>query len=257
MSLPIYGYSIGRKVHHKNQQDFSYAAKNTFIELIFCLSGTGTARLYKEEFALAPGKVFAYFPGEEHLLTANSESWETLWLTVDGPLALSLFASYGHARLLEIPLEYSMDKLNCIRNEIEKASPAAVRRVSLCILELFAYPGETEKESGNLDGVLLLINDNLSNIELDVNFLAEYFGCHRATFNRLFKQKMGRTPYEYIHSLRLTQGKALLGSTSLTVKQIAENCGFRDESSFCRAFRKVHKVPPGKYRRALAGDKIE
>lgn len=67
-------------------------------------------------------------------------------------------------------------------------------------------------------------------------------------FLRLFKEVLGRTPYQYIASVRLTKAAGLLRSTALTAAEISWMVGYEDPTSFNRAFYNFHKYRPQAYR---------
>jgi AraC family transcriptional regulator len=67
-------------------------------------------------------------------------------------------------------------------------------------------------------------------------------------FLRLFKEVLGRTPYQYIASVRLAKAAGLLRSTTLTAAEISWMVGYEDPTSFNRAFYNFHKYRPQAYR---------
>lgn len=69
-------------------------------------------------------------------------------------------------------------------------------------------------------------------------------GHLRRTFHRV--RKCG--PHEAFTELRLAQAKELLSETSQDLLQIAQQCGFRSDSDFCRVFSKHAGVSPHKWR---------
>lgn len=71
-------------------------------------------------------------------------------------------------------------------------------------------------------------------------------------FCRLFKERMGLTVMEYVLTTRLLQAKTLLRTTSLSVGEISERCGFSGISYFSRIFRETHGLSPLAYRKAGA-----
>ena len=68
-------------------------------------------------------------------------------------------------------------------------------------------------------------------------------------FIRGFKLYTGYTPHEYLLSYRLRQAKQLLSTSSLTIEEIAERCGFNSASHFARAFRSAENTSPTKFRK--------
>jgi AraC family transcriptional activator of mtrCDE len=56
-----------------------------------------------------------------------------------------------------------------------------------------------------------------------------------------------------LRDLRMRHAADQLGSTSMTVDEIAHHAGYASRSSFVRAFRKAHGCDPTSYRRSHAG----
>ncbi len=67
---------------------------------------------------------------------------------------------------------------------------------------------------------------------------------------RLFKQKMGCTPVEYLNQLRMNHAQKLLRDTQmapLSVSQIALMSGFSDPCYFSRIFKKKNGISPAEF----------
>jgi AraC family transcriptional regulator len=63
-------------------------------------------------------------------------------------------------------------------------------------------------------------------------------------FLRLFKQKMGVTPHQYILQQRVEQAKFLLCHTELSLAEIALRVGFCDQSHLTRSFKRLVGITP-------------
>ena len=85
---------------------------------------------------------------------------------------------------------------------------------------------------------------------ITVDDLADVAGYSRYHFSRLFAASQGISPAAFVKDLRLKQAVRLLQTELMTVKEIADSCGFEDASYFCKAFRQAYKVSPGEYRKS-------
>ncbi len=65
---------------------------------------------------------------------------------------------------------------------------------------------------------------------------------------RCFRSRFDMTPIQYLIQCRLEMSRHLLGSTNLSVKEIAAKCGFDDAGYFGRLFRKRCGITPAAYR---------
>lgn len=75
--------------------------------------------------------------------------------------------------------------------------------------------------------------------------LAGYSPYH---FSRQFHLLTGRTPTEYLRSLRMQKAVQLL-KQGASVSETALSCGFNSSNYFCRVFSKEFGYPPRSYRR--------
>lgn len=73
-------------------------------------------------------------------------------------------------------------------------------------------------------------------------------GIGEVQCRKLFRKYTGLSPAGYLGRLRLSRAARMLLETSLSVKEIAELCGFSSECYFCYAFRKHLNCSPEKYR---------
>ncbi len=68
-------------------------------------------------------------------------------------------------------------------------------------------------------------------------------------FHGLFTAACGLTPHEYLTRHRVHEAKKLLWDPTVTLAQIAEDCGFGSQQSFSKIFKQMTGFPPGKYRK--------
>ena len=93
------------------------------------------------------------------------------------------------------------------------------------------------------------IQSHLTDPALDLTLLCDTFGVGKRTLTRLFHEKIGMPPGQYIRSRRLTEAQILLMGTDLPVREIARKCGFSCLSSFIRFIRNDLGSSPLAYRR--------
>ena len=79
--------------------------------------------------------------------------------------------------------------------------------------------------------------------------LAELCYLSEAHFCRFFKAATGKTALEYLNGYRAERAEALLGSTDMSLSEVAEAVGFEDVNYFCRVFKRARGISPGEFRR--------
>ncbi len=83
----------------------------------------------------------------------------------------------------------------------------------------------------------------------DVARAAADCGLSQRRFRELFRDVSGKTFGEFLSSVRSAYAAKLMTEQLYSVTASAFSSGFRDLSSFYRAFRKEYGEPPGVYRR--------
>ena len=84
--------------------------------------------------------------------------------------------------------------------------------------------------------------------EIAVSELAELSGYSERQFLRLFHAIFRSTPNNYLTNLRIRRAKLLLVQTSLSVTDIAAQCGYADRNYFARLFKKHTDMTPTEFR---------
>jgi AraC family transcriptional regulator len=68
-------------------------------------------------------------------------------------------------------------------------------------------------------------------------------------FARAFRHTTGQPPHRWLIEQRIEKAKQLLLDSTLSLAQIAQTCGFADQSHFTRAFAQLAQSSPGQWRR--------
>jgi AraC family transcriptional regulator len=85
--------------------------------------------------------------------------------------------------------------------------------------------------------------------EISLAALAELSGLSLYHFARAFTQSFGMPPHRYHMARRMDCARNLLRKLTLSVTEIGVQTGFRETSSFTRAFRRFTGLTPTEYRR--------
>ncbi len=86
------------------------------------------------------------------------------------------------------------------------------------------------------------------NVELKIPELAKMEHLSVSRYNFLFKKQLGTSPKRYILELRMSSAADLLLSTDLSVKEIADMCGYSDAQFFAKTFKSYFAKTPTEYR---------
>lgn len=83
---------------------------------------------------------------------------------------------------------------------------------------------------------------------MSLNLLASEFDMSPPGMSKFFREKADRNFIDYLTDLRMERARRLLSETDLRIRDIMEQVGYTDISSFTRKFTLVVGMSPGKYR---------
>lgn len=92
------------------------------------------------------------------------------------------------------------------------------------------------------------IKEHSKDEDFGVESVCNAVGYSRRQVDRFFKENLGKTLYEYINAVCLTQGAKELVNTEQSVLEVALNSHFESHEGFTRSFTKRFHVTPIAYR---------
>jgi AraC family transcriptional regulator len=101
-----------------------------------------------------------------------------------------------------------------------------------------------------LQRAIAYINDRLGE-DLSIAAISQELEMSQYYFSRLFKQSIGKSPYQYVVQQRIERAKYLLRTTPLSVAAIALQVGFFHQNQLTIQFRKLTGTTPSNYRKQL------
>lgn len=99
------------------------------------------------------------------------------------------------------------------------------------------------------------MNKNFDKV-IGLNEVSRLANMSEASFSRFFKLHTGITFIDSLTEIRLGHASRMLIDTSLSVAEIAYNCGFNNISNFNRIFKKKKKCTPKEFRESYSGIRI-
>jgi AraC-like DNA-binding protein len=97
------------------------------------------------------------------------------------------------------------------------------------------------------ENIINIINENISNPNLNAEFLAKRVGMSRVHIHRKLKELTNQSARDFIKSIRLKQAENLLSNQELTISEIAYAIGYTNLSHFSNTFREFYGMSPKEY----------
>jgi AraC-like DNA-binding protein len=94
-----------------------------------------------------------------------------------------------------------------------------------------------------------LMEQNIHEIKISNNQLADTGGMSVNAYARLFRDQTGYPPRKYLLRMRVEKACNLLHHSGRSIEQIASACGFSDRYYFTRIFTRTMRVSPGAYKK--------
>lgn len=98
-----------------------------------------------------------------------------------------------------------------------------------------------------INEALIYINNNLDG-ELTLQKVADEIHVSKNYLSFLFSKHVGYSFSEYVKIKKIDRAKDLLKNTSLSLLDIALECGFNSQSYFCYVFKGLENMSPKQYR---------
>ncbi len=85
--------------------------------------------------------------------------------------------------------------------------------------------------------------------KINIKMICSEVGCSKSTLLATFKKTYGITVNAYITDVRLGEALRMLAEEEYKISEIAEACGFSDQSYFTKVFFAKYGVPPSSYKK--------
>ncbi|SDI69454.1 AraC-type DNA-binding protein [Pseudobutyrivibrio sp. 49] len=224
----------------------------------YVVSGRGHFILNDKRYDIEPGqgflipsKIKAYYEADP------DDPWEYVWIHVDGPRTMELFASAGITE--ESPVfipNGDSGKIVDIIHDIYDHSDSEC----YCYAKVYEFFDTIIFMSKNR--VFHDVDPRLAYVKSAINFIRLKYSepitvediaaaccLNRSYLTRLFKHATGYTPQAYLGTYRIKKATELLLESTESVSSIALLVGYSDSFTFSKAFKRFKDVSPSEYRK--------
>jgi AraC-like DNA-binding protein len=242
-----------------------------FIEFSYVVSGSVTYKIEDKMYKIYEKTLLPFNPGVYHKESlSNGEQTTELHIGFRNIQIDGLPFNYILKQSSEVPLEfkqYKEDFHKCCLEIIEEQEACEIGKeliLKSLIMKLIAlflketnYVKNTKKidrynfpfyDKSNIVKIILEYFDKnyMNNISLDDMSKNMYLSS--VYISKVFKEKTGESPINYLINLRLEKAKDLLISTESLIKSIARSVGYNDAYYFSKLFKKYYGHSPYKFR---------
>ena len=210
----------------------------SYCLLHFVLSGKGVLYNDRGAHTVSGGEMFVIREGEVTTYVADKDDpWEYAWIGFSGSRA-ELFDNAPD--VLETPADLDVKLSEYVKRD-EKSTDIYLSILYEIIYHLFSSQGD-EAQDERIRHVHRFIKYNYMS-DISISSLASSFGFERSYLYRIFKQRYGLSPKEYLTQVRLEQGKWLL-TRGHSVAESAYIVGYPDAFSFSKAYKNRYGTSP-------------
>lgn len=232
----------------------------TVVEYV--ISGTGSLFVGGNTYHPSAGDIYILHEKSDHSYIADKKDpWVKIFVNLKGTAVPGMLQAFGlHKKALysgceelypvfaelfeatkqDVPTDVIMEQCAMILTKL-------LSRMSSKVLQEL-QPTEEAKQLKNF------IDSNYQR-DLTMNEIASSIFRSNDYANKLFKRFYGNTPYAYYIEAKISHAKALLLHTSLSISQIAERLGYKNDQYFSKQFRKVTGMTATRFRAGFRDEK--
>jgi len=246
-----------------------------YHELLYCTAGEGGQVAGNRHLPLRKGDLFFYPAGMRHcsifspgrkfdcyVLDFQSQMF-TPSLSADGEV-LNVLGKMGQFQG-PVPISPRTGTaigriLSGVLKEFREKNPAyhaVLKMMAMQLLITIARDEEFRSQGTSIchspshqDMVREVIHylDSFYMNPVTIESVLEFCPMSRSHFHLVFKKLTGKTLVEYLTDLRLKKAKERLGTTDVSITEIAVQTGFKTSSYFAQVFRASTGLSPREYR---------
>jgi two-component system response regulator YesN len=137
--------------------------------------------------------------------------------------------------------------------ELSSSQEDFYERIITLLTPITEYMGKDKKSHNNqlLGDIKKYLEDNFKDPMLCQSSVATQFKLNPQYLSRFFKEQTGESFSSYLEKLRMDQALTILKDEKNhdTLREVAEKSGYLSWNSFYKAFKRIHSISPGEFRK--------
>jgi YesN/AraC family two-component response regulator len=102
-----------------------------------------------------------------------------------------------------------------------------------------------------IDQLLAVLEEQLSNPELDVEFICRQMGMSRTKLHQMIKNITGQSISDFVRTVRLRRALQIMTEEDVLITEVMYRVGMQTQSHFTKAFKKEFGKTPSQYLQEL------
>ena len=258
------------KLHfHLYSTDYPELHNHDYWEFFIVLSGECEHYTEKRKQLLTAGMGCLVHPRDKHRFTSHSKNYKQMNIcitdeyfkelldVIDTDLYGSIF-SVNHPIIYEIDentmheIQKNIHSAQMTNNESSSKYSNSLKLIWLDIAKI-VYRNTSRLNSDYPEWLSTFLEE----IQHPENLTKPIAELHELTFfsyrhlTRLFKEYVGETLHDYIHTLKINYGAMLLRTTDMGILSISSACGYDSLSHFIKIFKRHFNMTPKEYRKSF------
>lgn len=231
----------------------------------FILEGRGIYSAGGNTYALDLGQMFLIYPDEPVIYCADEKNpWTYAWIGFKGLKSDVILKNCGFSsNRLVLPAPAPDVYMDCFDELFEHVTlnfSSELYRESI-LLKLLAILADhhahlvlenRHNQTGRSDNAYVnLAIDYIGKMymqNIKVTDIADSIGITRSHLNSIFQNELNISIQKFLIEFRMHKAASLLVSTTMSIKEIADQVGYNDQLTFSKAFKNKFGMSPKSYR---------
>jgi AraC family L-rhamnose operon regulatory protein RhaS len=254
------GYAV-LESHHE-EAFFMDWRRDPFPKILMFIGGEGILEMRDSRLAIRSPSVYVIPKGRKHrIVDSRGKPLSLYGICIHSPQ----YPSQALVRSACSKLRAENDPRRVQRIEgwlrqllaEERLQPANFEDAQLCLITwiLIELARTSSADTVQIPGSRHRVDAYISSLESefwkteDIDSVARTLGLSRRRLTQLFREISGESWQRRVTRLRMKYAGELLRTSSVSIRSIAFECGYKDLSHFYRVFRQYNGVSPGQYRK--------
>ncbi len=237
-----------------DEKFYTERENSDIMSLEYIIEGKGTLEINGQTLNPCSGDVFLLTEGSSHkYYTDKSSPWRKYFVSFTGPLAYKLkelYLPYNTYLFKNCDVLACFEKIFNVAFDDSQSYEPINQCVTLEVMKIIMYlhsrkAGENEDLADKIKKKI----DYCVEGEFSLDAIADSLSYSKNHIINIFKDKYGRTPYQYYIEAKIEIAKRYLRQTSCSISDISANLSFSDPQYFSSYFKRITGVSPRDYRK--------